>query len=249
MAKKAIPISELPVFDSRSDSTFPLHNFQTGAIILMDKPLEWSSFDVVRYVRNRIPPKKVGHAGTLDPLATGLLILCTGKATKSISMIQDQSKEYVATIKFGESTPSYDAALPADETKEWKHITREMIEQTIEESFTGQISQIPPIFSAIKVDGERLYKKARRGEKVEIKSREIEIYSTEILDVILPYIKVKIHCGKGTYIRSYAHDLGIALNSRAHLTGLRRTGIGYYTAEHSVLPEDFNQIMEAINHG
>ncbi|MEX2456929.1 MAG: tRNA pseudouridine(55) synthase TruB [Balneolaceae bacterium] len=249
MAKKAIPISELPVFDSFVDSTFPLQQFHTGSIILMDKPLEWTSFDVVRYVRNRIPPKKVGHAGTLDPLATGLLILCSGKATKSISMIQDQSKEYVATIKFGESTPSYDAALPADKTMDWEHITQEMIEQTIQESFTGLISQVPPIYSAIKVNGERLYKKARRGEKVEIKSREIEIYSTEILDVELPYIKVKIHCGKGTYIRSFAHDLGIALNSRAHLTGLRRTRIGNYTADNSVLPVEFNKIMEAINHG
>lgn len=249
MAKKAIPISELPVFDSHADSTFPLQQFHTGSIILMDKPLEWTSFDVVRYVRNRIPPKKVGHAGTLDPLATGLLILCSGKATKSISMIQDQSKEYVATIKFGESTPSYDAALPADETMDWKHITKEMIEETIEKSFTGVISQVPPIFSAIKIDGERLYKKARRGEVVEIKSREIEIHSTEILEVDLPLIKLKIQCGKGTYIRSYAHDLGIALNSRAHLTGLRRARIGNYTADNSVLPEDFNKMMEAINHG
>jgi len=249
MAKKAIPLSELPVFDSITESSFPVQKFHTGTIILMDKPLEWTSFDVVRYVRNRIPPKKVGHAGTLDPLATGLLILCSGKATKSISMIQDQSKEYVATIKFGESTPSYDAALPADETMDWNHITREMIEQEIEKSFTGVISQVPPIYSAIKMNGERLYKKARRGEKVEIKSREIEIYSTEILDIDLPYIKVKIHCGKGTYIRSYANDLGIALNSRAHLTGLRRTKIGNYTAEDSILPEDFNKIMEVINHG
>ncbi len=249
MAKKAIPISELPVFDSKTDSTFSPQPFITGSIILMDKPLEWSSFDVVRFVRNRIPPKKVGHAGTLDPLATGLLILCSGKATKSISMIQNQSKEYIATIKFGESTPSYDAALPADETMDWKHVNKKMIEQAIENSFTGVISQVPPIFSAIKVDGERLYKKARRGEKVEIKAREVEIYSTEILEVDLPYIKVKIHCGKGTYIRSYAHDLGIAVNCRAHLTGLRRTRIGNYTVENALLPEELNKMMEAINNG
>jgi len=244
MAKKAIPLSELPVVHKESDFTFSKDFFQSGAVMLLDKPLEWSSFDVVRYVRNRIGIKKVGHAGTLDPLATGLLILCSGKATKSISQIQDQFKEYVATIKFGESTPSYDAALDADQTKPWEHIELEHVKEAIENEFSGTIEQVPPIYSAIQVRGERLYKKARRGETLELPPRQITIHSTEILSFDMPYCTVKIRCGKGTYIRSFAHDLGITLDSRAHLTELRRTKTGEFSVDDAVIPSKFDELRK-----
>lgn len=240
MAKKAIPLSELPVVTSLSAELNP-GVYSTGTVILMDKPLTWSSFDVVRYVRNRVPPKKVGHAGTLDPLATGLLILCTGKATRTISEIQDQSKVYETTIKFGESTPSYDAALAPDETAGWDHINREEVEGVLQNQFTGTIMQTPPIYSAIQVEGERLYKKARRGEKITPPPRQVSIYEIDILDCRLPELELRIHCGKGTYIRSIAHELGLALNSLAHITALRRTAIGDFSVEHALTPDEFNQ--------
>jgi tRNA pseudouridine55 synthase len=246
MAKKAIPISELPVISKLTDSAISPDLFNTGAIILIDKPLEWSSFHVVKYVRNRIPPKKVGHAGTLDPLATGLLVLCSGKATKSISQIQDQQKTYIAEIRFGSSTPSYDAATEADHKAGWKHITQTEIDEILEKQFTGVISQIPPIYSAIKIKGERLYKLARRGEDVEIKARNVHIYSCEIVHCELPDITIKVRCGKGTYIRSLAHDLGLALNSRAHLSGLRRTVIGSFDVVHAFTPEEFNIFSDSL---
>jgi len=244
MAKKAIPLSELPVVHKESDFTFSKDFFQSGAVMLLDKPLEWSSFDVVRYVRNRIGIKKVGHAGTLDPLATGLLILCSGKATKSISQIQDQFKEYIATIKFGESTPSFDAALDTDQTKPWDHINLERVREVIEQKFTGTIEQVPPIYSAIRMKGERLYKKARRGETFDLPPRQVTIHSTEILSFDLPYCTVKIQCGKGTYIRSFAHDLGIALNSRGHLTDLRRTKTGKFTVDDAMEPSMFDELIK-----
>lgn len=222
-------------------SQFNSDYFTTGAAILLDKPLEWSSFDVVRYVRNRISPKKVGHAGTLDPLATGLLVLCTGRGTRTISAIQDGRKEYITTIKFGESTPSYDAALPADESAPWKHITLGQLEKVIREQFTGTIIQVPPIYSAIRVEGERLYKKARRGEKVTLPPRQITIDSIEILETRLPELDLKIRCEKGTYIRSIAHDLGIVMESRAHIISLRRTRIGDFDVEDAITPDEFNQ--------
>lgn len=244
MAKQAIPLSELPILSKETLSQFNSDDFTTGAAILLDKPLEWSSFDVVRYVRNRIPPKKVGHAGTLDPLATGLLIVCTGRGTRTISEIQDGRKEYITTIKFGESTPSYDAALPADETAPWDHITTQKLEKVIREQFTGTIIQVPPIYSAIRVEGERLYKKARRGEKVTLPPRQITIDKIEILENRLPEIDLKITCEKGTYIRSIAHDLGIALESRAHIISLRRTRIGDYDVINSISPEEFDQYIK-----
>jgi tRNA pseudouridine55 synthase len=246
MAKKAIPLSELPVFDKQVDNKFQTDLFSSGAVILIDKPLEWSSFHAVKFVRNRIPPKKVGHAGTLDPLATGLLVLCSGKATKSISQIQDQQKTYIADIRFGASTPSYDAATEPDVTAEWKHITQEEIAVSLKKDFSGVISQVPPIYSAIKVKGERLYKLARRGEDVEIKPRNVQIFDTEILEYNLPDIKLKVTCGKGTYIRSLAHDLGILLQSRAHLIGLRRTMIGDFDVEHAFTPDEFDIFLNKL---
>lgn len=215
--------------------------FKSGAAILLDKPLEWTSFDVVKYVRNRIPAKKVGHAGTLDPLATGLLILCSGKATRTISQIQALPKTYLATIRFGASTPTYDSETEPDVTCEWNHITKEAIEKVIEKQFIGTIFQIPPAYSAIQVKGQRLYKKARKGEEVELPPRQITIHSVEIQDFSLPKITVRVNCGKGTYIRSLAHDLGIELGSRAHITWLRRIDIGDFSVDNAFTPEQFDE--------
>lgn len=241
MAKNIIPLSDLPVIDKESDKISNLEVYKNGSAILMDKPIEWSSFDVVKYVRSRIPAKKVGHAGTLDPLATGLLILCTGKATRTISQIQALTKTYLTKIQFGASTPTYDAELEPDEYAEWHHITKESIQKVIEEQFTGTIFQVPPAYSAIRVKGQRLYKKARRGEEVKLYPRQITIYSVEIEDISLPEITVRVHCGKGTYIRSLAHDLGIALESRAHLTSLRRIDTGKFSVENAITPEQFDE--------
>lgn len=244
---KAIPLSQLPVVDTSTGLSFNPEQFNKGAVVLIDKPLEWSSFHAVKFVRYRIPAKKVGHAGTLDPLATGLLILCTGKATKSISQIQELPKEYVATIRFGASTPSYDAALNADETAEWDHISPGLIREKLNTEFTGEIMQKPPIYSAIKVKGERLYKKARRGEKVEIVPRPVQIMETEILHADMPEVTLRIACGKGTYIRSLAHDLGIALGSRAFLTELRRTKTGEFDVEDSLTTDKFDGLIKSLS--
>lgn len=247
MAKKAIPLSDLLVVSKQSSEKVDPDLFNTGAVILIDKPLEWSSFHAVKFVRYRIPPKKVGHAGTLDPLATGLLVMCSGKATKTISQIQGQAKTYEAEIEFGASTPSFDAALEPDEYSDWKHITKEKLISTLNEHFTGNIQQVPPIYSAIKIKGERLYKLARRGEDVEIKPREVEIYSIELIKFNLPKITIRVECGKGTYIRSLAHDLGLALNSRAYLSQLRRTKIGKFSVDDAFTPDEFDQYVKTLN--
>lgn len=244
MSKKVIPLSEIPVIQKGKPFPEDQEQYQAGAVILMDKPEGWSSFDVVKYVRNRIPVKKVGHAGTLDPLATGLLILCCGKATKTISQIQDLDKTYIATIRLGASTPSYDAATEPDQVAEWEHIQPEEIESTLEKHFSGTISQVPPIYSAISVKGERLYKIARRGGDVEIKPRDVQLYETELLNISLPDIRLKVRCGKGTYIRSIAHDLGILLGSRAHIRTLRRTHTGHFSIENGFTPDEFNEAID-----
>jgi tRNA pseudouridine55 synthase len=245
MAPSPIPVSELPVLTKDNDTPPPADRFQAGSILLMDKPMNWTSFDVVKYVRSRIPAKKVGHAGTLDPLATGLLILCCGKATRSISQIQGKPKVYEADIHFGASTPSYDAETDPDQRAEWDHITEELLLKSLEENFTGTVMQTPPIYSALNMGGERLYKKARRGETVEIEKRSVEIYSVELLDFALPLVKLRIRCGKGTYIRSIAHDLGLSLNSRAHLSSLRRTETEPFTVRNAFTPEEFNQWIKS----
>lgn len=249
MAKSIIPLNDLPVIDKDSDNILNPDVYKSGAVILVDKPLDWSSFDVVKYVRIRVPAKKAGHAGTLDPLATGLLILCTGKATRTISEIQALKKTYRAKIKFGESTPTYDSETEPDETAEWEHISEEQVQKVIKEKFTGTIFQTPPAYSAIKVKGERLYKKARKGEKVELPTRQISIHSIEIEDFSMPEISVKVHCGKGTYIRSLAHDLGIALGSRAHLNWLRRTETGHFSVENALTPEQFGEQIKIMKDG
>jgi len=222
-------------------------DFQNGQIILIDKPLIWSSFQAVnklKYILKRkynLPKKfKIGHAGTLDPLATGLLIICTGKFTKKITEIQAQTKEYTGTITVGATTPSYDLETEVDANFPINHIDEELIQQTAK-NFIGEIDQKPPVFSAIKKDGKRLYEHARAGEEVEIQSRKTTIYEFEITRITLPEIDFRVQCSKGTYIRSLAFDFGVALKSGAHLTALRRTKIGDYSVENAVTPEIFEK--------
>lgn len=221
-----------------------------GQILLIDKPLTWSSFQAVnklKYALKRqfeLPKKfKIGHAGTLDPLASGLLIICTGKFTKKITEIQAQEKEYTGTILLGATTPSYDLETEIDATFPTAHLTEKLILETAKK-FIGEIDQKPPVFSAIKKDGKRLYEHARAGEDVEIKARKTTIYEFEITRIALPEVNFRVRCSKGTYIRSLAYDFGKALGSGGHLTALRRTKIGNYTVSEALCPIEFvNQIQ------
>jgi len=220
-----------------------------GKVLLIDKPLKWSSFQAVnklKYILKRkydLPKKfKIGHAGTLDPLATGLLIICTGKFTKSITEIQAQAKEYTGTIVLGATTPSYDLETEVDATFPTGHITEALILETTKQ-FIGEIDQKPPVFSAIKKDGKRLYEHARAGEEVEIQSRKTTIHEFEITRIQLPEVDFRVKCSKGTYIRSLAYDFGLALQSGGHLTALRRTKIGDYDVKDAICPENFEQSL------
>ncbi len=227
---------------------FTKEQFQEGQILLIDKPLTWSSFQAVNkikyaLIKNLDLPKKfkIGHAGTLDPLASGLLIICTGKFTKRIQELQGQIKEYTGTITVGATTPSYDLETEINETFPTDHITEELIDQT-RLQFIGEIDQFPPIFSALKKDGKRLYEHARAGEEVEIQSRKIEITEFEITRIALPEIDFRVVCSKGTYIRSLAFDFGKALQSGGHLSALRRTKIGNFSVEDGIEPLAFEKI-------
>lgn len=203
-------------------------NFQEGLTLLINKPLKWTSFDVVAKIRNTSRCKKIGHAGTLDPLATGLLIICTGKKTKTIQEIQDADKTYRLSFCLGATTPSYDAEFPPENIQDTNAITQELVEKTMQE-FVGIIDQVPPQFSAIKTDGKRAYESARKGKTVELKSRQIQIHSFTLLEYISPQeVIAEVHCQKGTYIRSLVHDLGQQLKVGAYLTALERTQIGEY---------------------
>ena len=225
-------------------------DFLTGQVLLIDKPLHWTSFQAVNKLKWLLKSKlgikkiKIGHAGTLDPLATGLLIVCTGKMTKTITEIQAQAKEYTGTFFIGATTPSYDLETEVDQTFPIAHIDREWIDKAVQQ-FLGEIDQKPPIFSAIKKDGKRLYEHARAGEEVEIASRKTTIYEFELTRVALPEIDFRIACSKGTYIRSIAHDFGKALQSGAHLTALRRTRIGDYKVANGVTPAAFEAMLPA----
>lgn len=205
--------------------------FQAGKTLLIDKPLEWTSFDVVKKIRNTIRIKKVGHAGTLDPLATGLLIVCTGKHTKKIESYQAQFKEYTGVISLGKTTPSYDLETAFDSEKPTDQVDLAKVEEAISTQFVGKIAQYPPVFSAIKVGGERLYNKARRNEKVTVEARQVEVHSFEVEAFSNPDVSFRIRCSKGTYIRSLAHDLGQALGCGGYLKSLRRTKIGDFSVE------------------
>ena len=219
-------------------------DFKERYIAIIDKPLEWTSTDVVRKIKYALQHRlgykkiKIGHAGTLDPLATGVLIVCIGKATKMVNDLQAEEKEYIADIELGATTPSYDLEHPIDKRYPTEHITREMIEQALRD-LTGERLQAPPIYSAKKVEGVRAYEFARAGEEVELKKALINIYEMEILSLEMPHLKVRVRCSKGTYIRSLAHEIGQALDSGAHLTGLRRTRSGGFTAENGWKLENF----------
>ena len=227
-------------------------NFKEGEILYFNKPLEWTSFKLVGNVRYHICRKigvkklKVGHAGTLDPLATGVMIICTGKATKRIEEFQYQTKEYIATIELGATTPSFDLEHEIDATYPIEHITRELVEQVLP-TFIGEIQQVPPAFSACKVDGKRAYDLARKGEEVELKPKLLVIDEIELLECNLPTIKVRVVCSKGTYIRALARDIGLALQSGAHLTGLIRTRVGDVKLEDCLDPISFPEWIAEQN--
>ena len=224
-------------------------DFKKGEIIAFDKPYGWTSFALVAKARylicRRIGVKKlkVGHAGTLDPLATGVLILCTGKATKQIEQLQAHTKEYVATIRLGATTPSFDLEKEIDAEYPTEHITRELVEEVLR-SFVGTIQQVPPVFSACKVDGKRAYEFARNGEEVALRSKTLVIDEIELLECDLPVIRIRVVCSKGTYIRALARDIGVALRSGAHLIALERTRIGEVTLSQCLSPEEIDAFLE-----
>ena len=221
----------------------------SGEIIGIDKPLGWTSFDAVKRLRGAIQRRlkvkkfKVGHAGTLDPLATGVLIICTGRSTREIERLQAGSKEYIADIRLGATTPSFDLETEIDASYPWEHITLQSIEDILPQ-FRGKVMQVPPVFSAVKVDGKRAYKFARKGEEVELKAKPLEISELEVLSFEAPVLRLRIVCSKGTYIRARARDIGQALDSGAHLIGLRRTRVGDISIENCL---SLDQAMEKIN--
>lgn len=219
-----------------------LHEFAEGQLLLVNKPYKWTSFDVVGKIRNAFKPLKlkVGHAGTLDPLASGLLIICTGKMTKQIDSFQAQEKEYTGTLVLGATTPSYDLETAVDQRYNISDITTEKIIGATKQ-FIGELQQYPPAHSAVKIDGERLYEKARRGEEVELRARAVTINEFEITGINLPEVDFRVVCSKGTYIRSLANDFGKALNNGAYLSRLRRTRSGDYRIE------DAREVMELVN--
>lgn len=223
-------------------------DFEEGEILYFDKPYGWTSFSVVKTVRSIIcrrlglPQRKlkVGHAGTLDPLATGVMTVCTGRATKKIASLQCETKEYVATLCLGATTPSFDMEHEVDRTYPTEHITRELVERVLRR-FVGTIEQVPPAYSACNVNGKRAYLRARKGEEVELKPKTLVIDSIELLDYDMPSVKIRVTCSKGTYIRALARDIGEALGSGAYLTGLRRTRVGDVTVDDCRRPEDFEE--------
>ena len=223
-----------------------------GHILLINKPLRWTSFDVVKKIRNtlrsalQLKKVKVGHAGTLDPLADGLLIVCTGKFTKRINEFQAQEKEYTAEFTLGATTPSFDLETEVNETFDYNHITEDILKKTAK-SLTGNILQTPPIYSAIKQDGKRLYEHARKGEDVKIKERMVHVSKFEIIKVEMPKVHVRIVCSKGTYIRSLAHSFGKNLNNGAHLSQLTRTRIGNFQLSKAIGIQEFIDSLSKIN--
>jgi tRNA pseudouridine55 synthase len=226
-------------------------DYKNGQVLLIDKPLTWTSFQVVNKLRWEIRQRfnikkiKVGHAGTLDPLATGLLIICTGKQTKEIHIYQGQIKEYTGTITLGATTPSYDLETEINQTFSTEHITEDLLKETTKQ-FIGDIQQKPPIFSAIKKDGKRLYELARKGQTTEINARTVTVSKFEITNINLPEVDFKVVCSKGTYIRSLAFDFGNALKSGAHLSSLRRTKIGDFSVDKASSVNDFIKNLELV---
>jgi len=226
-------------------------NFIEGEILLFDKPYTWTSFSLVKKVRYLIQKHlgiknlKVGHTGTLDPLATGLMILCTGRSTKLIESIQSDVKEYIATIGLGKTTPCFDLEKDFDGEYPVEHITQKLIESALE-NFKGEIDQVPPVFSAKNVDGKRAYSYARKGTSIEMKPNKVTIHNIEIINFDLPTLTLNIKCSKGTYIRSLARDIGLALESGAHLAGLRRTASGNYNIKDAMNIDVFQEKLLSL---
>lgn len=228
-------------------------NFSEGVVLLVDKPYSWTSFNVVGKIRVFIRKAtgdrsiKIGHAGTLDPLATGLLVVCIGKATKQVMSLTAENKEYIATIKLGETTPSFDLETEPDGKYPTDHITLELIKKTIQ-TFIGKQNQIPPLYSAKFIDGKRAYKYARKGIDMELKPVPIEIFNIELINFELPYLTVKINCSKGTYIRALARDIGKSLDSGGHLTQLQRTASGNFSIKDALTIEEIEKkFLEPCN--
>ena len=227
-----------------------INEFQEGQVLIFSKPYRWTSFDLVKKIRKIIQKQlnqkiKIGHAGTLDPLATGLIILCTGKATKRISGFQDMNKEYIAIIELGKTTPSFDLETEFDNKFDFKHITKDIFELVLKK-FIGEIYQTPPAYSAKKHKGKRAYEFARRGVEIELKPSQIIIYEIELLDFYLPFVKLRILCSKGTYIRALARDIGKALESGAYLKTLERTRIGDYCINNAFTIDGFEKELSKI---
>jgi len=226
-------------------------DFFAGEVLCFNKPLDWTSFDLVNRFRYKLSRKlnvekiKVGHAGTLDPKATGVLIVCTGRATRRVEEFQYQTKEYVATLKLGATTPSFDLEKEIDQTFPIAHITREKVENALT-AFVGTIQQVPPAFSACKVNGRRAYKSARKGREVALQAKTLIIDEIELLEYALPVVKIRVVCSKGTYIRALARDIGIALESGAHLIALERTRIGEVTLDKCMSPENIDKFLEEV---
>lgn len=224
-------------------------DFVAGEVLAIYKPYTWTSFQIVNKVRYHLSRRfgvkrfKVGHAGTLDPLATGVLLVCTGKATKRIEELQSHTKEYIADIMLGATTPSFDMEHPVNATYPVEHITEDMVKETLQR-FVGNIAQRPPLFSACKVDGKRAYDLARKGSDMELAPKQVQIDEIELLECNLPQIKIRVVCGKGTYIRSLARDIGEALDSGAYLTGLTRTRVGEHRVENCINPDEFPEWLE-----
>ena len=222
-----------------------------GAVLYVDKPLTWTSFDVVNKIRQSlkhhlgIKKIKVGHTGTLDPLATGLVIICTGKATKQIMQYQDMDKAYTARVRLGATTPSFDLETEVDQIYPWEHITPALIKEALLE-LSGDQEQMPPLFSAKSVDGKRAYAMARKGKTVELKTQHVHISQLELISQKLPELSLHVECSKGTYIRSLARDLGSKLDSGAHLAGLRRTRIGPYHVDQAISLENFIKNLKLL---
>lgn len=231
-----------------------IEDFQKGIIIPINKPYEWTSFDVVKKIKNQVSKKlrqslnirlknfKVGHAGTLDPLAEGLVLVCTGKATKKINELMIAEKEYIATIMLGKTTPSFDLETDYDQTFSTEHINEEKVKEVLQD-FIGEQQQTPPVFSAKNINGKRAYEYARKGENIEMKSNLITIYEIEFIAFEMPHITFRVVCSKGTYIRSLARDIGEKLSSGAHLTKLIRTRIGDYNIESSITLQEFENFL------
>ena len=224
-------------------------DFIEGEILFIDKPLHWTSFRLVKVVRGKLRQKlkikklKVGHAGTLDPLATGVMVVCTGKKTKQIERLMAESKEYVAEIKLGATTPSFDLETEVDNTFPFEHITKEMVQECLV-NFIGEIEQVPPLFSAVKVEGKRAYEFARKDEQIELKPKRLVIHDIELLNYNLPTITIRVSCGKGTYIRALARDIGAYLQSGAHLTALTRTKSGEVTLTECLKVEELDGFFD-----